>query len=499
MRRCTACTETGREMRAHDVAPAADAVDVAEAAAALPSQGPLLDSLAALGVSSGGSEDSSMMPASLRELELPPLDDRMEREVFAPGSDRAQTALEIYRGEYGWTSDDRHESTVLICHVRGRPPFDTMKAVLNVAWMAADNAAGGELLQQHLDGPGVRTEGDPMRLTNRQADLLMTRGLHLAFCELSSVHLDENMINAIWGHLRAIYVNKKQWGNFTHLAYHAALRIRPGYQGLNDVAPWLHRGHRFNDLGEGLEAFGRFEDAADAYIAGAHSFGELQPLRGQSPLWGNAAIALKRAAKESGEPALWARAEECLLNSVHAGGIQKLSNVWDFYNSGVAWGTVPRDLAYVFGGLVSIAEHRFDGDDADIISMRQSYRQIIRNDISRRRAQAILEGLPRCADVAAFRETIMACRSTRVTAYEVEGGVKRFTSSRQLAVEALVSRGKQEVVASTKHTCEECGSVSATRLKACACKRVFYCSRECQKTHWKIHREVCTARASRSG
>ena len=58
MRRCTACTETGREMRAHDVAPAADALDVAEAAAALPSQGPLLDSLAALGVSSGGSEDS---------------------------------------------------------------------------------------------------------------------------------------------------------------------------------------------------------------------------------------------------------------------------------------------------------------------------------------------------------------------------------------------------------------------------------------------------------
>ena len=485
-------------MRADDVAPAADAVDVAEAAAALPSQGPLLDSLAALGVSSGGSEDSSMMPASLRELELPPLDDRMEREVFASGSARAQTALEIYRGEYGWTSDDRHESAVLICHVRGRPR--DVKAVLNAAWKSGPSDAGGELLRRHIDGPGVRTEGDPMRLTHRQADLLMTRGLHLAFCELSSVRLDENMTIAIWGHLRAIYVNKKQWGNFTHLAYHAALRIRPGYQGSNDAAPWLHRGHRFNDLGEGLETFGRFEDAADAYVAGAHSFGELQPLRGQSLLWANAVVALKRAAKESGEPALWARAEECLLNSVRAGGIQKLSNVWDFYNSGVAWGTVPRDLAYVFGGLVSIAEHRFDDDDADIISMRQSYRQIIRNDISRRRAQAILEGLSRCADVAAFRETIMACRSTRVRGYALEGGgpERIITSSRQRAVEALVSRGKQEVVASTKHMCEECGSVSATRLKACTCKRVFYCSRECQKTHWKIHREVCTARASRS-
>ena len=108
--------------------------------------------------------------------------------------------------------------------------------------------------------------------------------------------------------------------------------------------------------------------------------------------------------------------------------------------------------------------------------------------------------LVHCADVAAFRETIMACRSTRVRGYALEGGgpERIITSSRQRAVEALVSRGKQEVVASTKHMCEECGSVSATRLKACTCKRVFYCSRECQKTHWKIHREVCTARASRS-
>ena len=62
------------------------------------------------------------------------------------------------------------------------------------------------------------------------------------------------------------------------------------------------------------------------------------------------------AAKESGEPALWARAEECLLNSVRAGGIQKLRNVWDFYNSGVAWGTVGGEAIGMLAGLAVLVK-----------------------------------------------------------------------------------------------------------------------------------------------
>jgi hypothetical protein len=37
--------------------------------------------------------------------------------------------------------------------------------------------------------------------------------------------------------------------------------------------------------------------------------------------------------------------------------------------------------------------------------------------------------------------------------------------------------------------CEACDKVCTTRCKDC--KQVYYCSRVCQKVHWRIHKKVC--------
>jgi hypothetical protein len=40
-------------------------------------------------------------------------------------------------------------------------------------------------------------------------------------------------------------------------------------------------------------------------------------------------------------------------------------------------------------------------------------------------------------------------------------------------------------------TCRSCG-VAPEKLMACSsCKKVRYCSRECQKADWKRHKEEC--------
>jgi uncharacterized C2H2 Zn-finger protein len=43
------------------------------------------------------------------------------------------------------------------------------------------------------------------------------------------------------------------------------------------------------------------------------------------------------------------------------------------------------------------------------------------------------------------------------------------------------------------HNCQEDSQEQEQLLKCGACKKVFYCSKECQKTHWKQggHREEC--------
>ena len=37
-----------------------------------------------------------------------------------------------------------------------------------------------------------------------------------------------------------------------------------------------------------------------------------------------------------------------------------------------------------------------------------------------------------------------------------------------------------------------CGSCQTPAITKCSrCKKVFYCNRECQKQHWKVHKKQC--------
>lgn len=43
------------------------------------------------------------------------------------------------------------------------------------------------------------------------------------------------------------------------------------------------------------------------------------------------------------------------------------------------------------------------------------------------------------------------------------------------------------------HHCESCNKEMAERVLLCAgCKKVAYCNRACQKSHWKQHKKICT-------
>ena len=50
---------------------------------------------------------------------------------------------------------------------------------------------------------------------------------------------------------------------------------------------------------------------------------------------------------------------------------------------------------------------------------------------------------------------------------------------------------------SSDKSCAACGA--AALMRCSACKAEGYCSRECQREHWKAHKAFCTARKKGAG
>eukprot|EP00760_Papus_ankaliazontas_P029307 PhM_4_TR4199/c0_g1_i2/m.82613 len=60
------------------------------------------------------------------------------------------------------------------------------------------------------------------------------------------------------------------------------------------------------------------------------------------------------------------------------------------------------------------------------------------------------------------------------------------------------SEGKVPRVARASNVmCNACSATPSTKLLRCsACKSAFYCSSDCQKSHWKTHKTLCKAQAA---
>jgi hypothetical protein len=438
---------------------------------------------------------------SLAGLALPDLDSKMEREAFPPDSDRRDRTLAICRNECVWRAHapaEEHGSnaTYIFGHalVAGRDEDETREfrqlpfseltpRVVDV--MIAANVDAGRATFQHYAGLAVGE--DDMRLTMRQKGLLLDRALHLALCD-PAIPLLDDVFRGIHEKLLVRYVEKKLWANVVHLHYHALARMSiPRWSA---TPPWptdVRWFVIFNRFGESLEMLGQFENAARVYAASASMTWGRVP---DGPadvykMWLNAAVTYKRCRE-------WQRAEECHLNAVRVGGEAHWKQLQRFYSNAGAAGFVPRDFSYIFAGLLGIVDFRHLEDDDDDLEFRSTSRPIVRANISPRRARQALLGLSRCDDVEELRAAIMACRAPGDFGMSSQPVANPESPQQQAAAQM-----EDLIIPVTERRCDSCGRQSAD-LNACvACKKVYYCDRTCQKSHWQIHRVVCRGKTSK--
>ena len=63
-------------------------------------------------------------------------------------------------------------------------------------------------------------------------------------------------------------------------------------------------------------------------------------------------------------------------------------------------------------------------------------------------------------------------------------------------VRGLVETGSAGSPPTSRDSCASCGAAAALHCSRCA--RVKYCSKECQRAHWKTHRPSCAPRSTSS-
>ena len=56
-----------------------------------------------------------------------------------------------------------------------------------------------------------------------------------------------------------------------------------------------------------------------------------------------------------------------------------------------------------------------------------------------------------------------------------------------------VPQGSITVATQHQHVCASCARFFVNMPKCSRCKSVWYCSAECQRTHWPVHKQSCSA------
>ena len=97
-------------------------------------------------------------------------------------------------------------------------------------------------------------------------------------------------------------------------------------------------------------------------------------------------------------------------------------------------------------------------------------------------------------NVQEFRRAILSCKDPTLRLHLNKDG---FDTTRGNADDKKIAKNhlrESNTFISSMYRCQNCTTLSETKMSSCPCKIATYCSKECQIVHWDIHKKVCKHR-----
>ena len=360
-------------------------------------------------------------------------------------------------------------------------------------------------------------------LSEQSKEALTTRILH-RFVRHYGHKLHWFALNSIFGALdhhyqsRSSYLPEKLDANMTR----ADLKFRKSEE-LQGESRTYEISKAIEPVGEVLEAIGRFEEAAYVYL-------ELSKYRKDEDglFYCNAALAFKRDQK-------YGKAFEYCIKSLHyhnviCNGKWKTNEYSPILNNLVSLHKAVHEtqitddtseyqcpypgedlLLKALGTLICLSGFietlKYDGpyedlvpfvtNDADPKCLKRQFR-------SQKAARKQLARLFQTENAADYLQTLYSSFGDS-TAYDPSEGLlklniqclnKAYLNPEKKAAKLYL---KEHMTLREFCQCAFCGIVDevGSTFKACPCKAVYYCQKECQTRHWKMHKQGCSWQVQR--
>jgi tetratricopeptide (TPR) repeat protein len=274
--------------------------------------------------------------------------------------------------------------------------------------------------------------------------------------------------------------------------------------------------HASLKVGNILEALDRFSDAGDVYAETGDVYaetGDVYAETGDTVLYMSykTYIFAGTAFKKAGN---FIEAERHFVKALHCNRIANNPNgkhqaflfeelVEIYYNTNreegdeVVMGALLPTLLCVAGF------DSYQGKDMPFIKTIGAYDGILWEKFdSRSSSRNVLEKAMQFSTVDDFRDVLLACKNPKVDLRRAAKDHSMYDSyfaerrkrDKKIAKQVL---GAGCVVVPPDQTCDNC-TASMLSPKQCPCETVLYCSKSCQLSHWKTHKQVCPFRAKKT-